>query len=508
MLRALFVLLAIVSFVLAIVLDMPGLYVAAGVLVVIAITMLAVSAKKRHEKSKKSYLSSAPSREHDEELAALGIADIRPRERSRSEPASDDDLSVLEEPDAAGVRSGAEPEEEADEETIAAADGVDGSGHSARAASPGKETDSELRALGIMEIRPKTRRASSPLFDFIESPSESASDAAAGDGARPASPGGSVQPRPRPVDPDSPEAVAARERLRKEVLIPYLQSLQSAIGANTVCLLRHDNDPLKYHIEAIVSRNAYARSQGHFKSRVPLLTPAIARRPVLTFRIGEKGLPGQNLGYYLEPIAVKQIAVTDVPGVTATGSYFLLADTMDDGGLGAPRQHALLSQFARLLGSVLGDERAATVNTEPDLRPRRDIIEEEMSRARTEKHPLALILVYLNSAETIAAEGEEAVNESEAILEGRLREIVEGRRVEHFGELVYGVFYTGPTDEVESWVMGIQEQLREDQGPLEGGVSIGIAVLKDRHKGADAFRADATEALREAYETGACTILE
>lgn len=511
MLRALFILLAVVSFVLAIVLNMPALYVAAGILVVVSIVMLVSSAKRRHDRSKKSYLSTAPSRDHDDELAALGIGEIRPRERSHAGKRHEDDFHVMEEP-SREVSSDVVP----DVETV---NGVTGT-HAAMAADDGahrrdeaqsspekQRTDAELRALGIMDIRPKNRRASSPIFDFSESPPESA-DSGPSNGARPVS-ANVVQPKPRYEDPASPEAVAARDRLRREVLLPYLQSMLSAVGANTVCLLRHDEDPLKYHIEAIVSKNAYARSQGHFRSRVPLLTPAIARRPVLTFRIGEKGLPGTNLGYYLEPIAVRQIAVTDVPGTATAGSYFLLADTMDDGGLGAPRQHALLSQFARVLGMVMGGDE--TISSDPQrtgVRPRRDIIEEEMGRARDEGYPLALILVYLNTAESISAEGEEAINEAEAILEGRLREAVEARRVEHFGELVYGIFYSGEPSAVEPWVMGVQERLHQESGPLRDGISIGIAILNDRHTDADAFRRDATEALRVAYESGACTILE
>ena len=54
----------------------------------------------------------------------------------------------------------------------------------------------------------------------------------------------------------------------------------------------------------------------------------------------------------------------------------------------------------------------------------------------------------------------------------------------------------------------VQRVMAEESGWLEGGVSIGIAVLQDRHEGPNDLRADATEALREAYQTGACTILE
>jgi hypothetical protein len=33
-------------------------------------------------------------------------------------------------------------------------------------------------------------------------------------------------------------------------------------------------------------------------------------------------------------------------------------------------------------------------------------------------------------------------------------------------------------------------------------------MLQERHQDADAFRQDATDALREAYESGTCTIVE
>lgn len=509
MLRALFILLAVVSFVLAVVLAMPELYVAAGALVVIAIIMLALSAKKRHDKSKQSYLASSPSREHDEELAALGIADIRPRGRERSK-INDDEHSVMEEPGSAEAASGSGDSKRArkrkSESESADEPALEGALDTKDAVQTGdsRHDDAELRALGIMEIRPRQKKSTVQNGD-----TDNNGDGVASNGGGSSASVSASQSRNKAPEPDSAEALANRERMRKEVLSPYLQSLQSAIGANTVCLLRHDDDPLKYHIEAIVSKNAYARSQGHFRSRVPLLTPAIARRPVLTFRIGEKGIASSNLGYYLEPIAVKQIAVTNVPRREDAESFFLLVDTMDEGGVAADRQHSILSQYANLLGTLLGGgETDGSAVNGSTYRSRREIIDEEITRARSANEPLALVLLYLNEAESIAEEGEEAVNEAEAILEGRLREVVEGRRMEHFGELVYGVFYNGEASEVEPWVVGVQEQLTEEAGPLSGGMSIGIAVLKDRHDGAEAFRADANAALQEAYETGECTIVE
>ena len=352
---------------------------------------------------------------------------------------------------------------------------------------------------------PRERRPSSPVFQLSDAEEEGAGE--------PQSSDRSVQRPPIPVkrkkdEADSPEAASARERLRREVFSPYLHAVQATLGANTVCLLRQDDNALKYQIEGIVSKNAYARSKGYFTTRVPLLTPAVARRPVQTFRIGEKGIPNVNLGYYVEPIAVRQIAVAAVPQSSSGANYMLLADTMEEAGLSAMGQHALLAQFAGVLGSVLDGGEAAPGETVQDVRPRREIIAEEMKRARSEASDMALVLVYLNAAEHIAEDGDESVNEAEAILEGRLRELVQERRVEHFGELIYAVFYHGAPEAVEEWVLQLQEELREPSGPLEDGVSIGIAVLRERHENPEALRTDAIDALREAYETGACTILE
>ena len=130
-----------------------------------------------------------------------------------------------------------------------------------------------------------------------------------------------------------------------------------------------------------------------------------------------------------------------------------------------------------------------------------------MEQARTRNQVLALALVYLNRAEDIAVAGEEALGDAEHLLTARLAQAARNSRVVRFGELTYGVFYDGDLPEVEAWGAQIQQALAHETGLLEGGVSIGIALLQDRHQSPDAFRTDATEALREAYETGTCTIL-
>src|SRR5690606_2255661 len=95
--------------------------------------------------------------------------------------------------------------------------------------------------------------------------------------------------------------------------------------------------------------------------------------------------------------------------------YFLLADTMQEGALGTPYRRSVLADFARLLGTIMDAPSDDEGPAEPEqLRPRRDIIAEEMEKARAHRNrPLALALVYLNQAEARADEGAEAVAAAE-----------------------------------------------------------------------------------------------
>jgi hypothetical protein len=325
-----------------------------------------------------------------------------------------------------------------------------------------------------------------------------------GDGVRAVATTAAVRKRDVPVR----RAEDGYDRLKRDVIVPHLQTLQAAIGANTVCLLKQDGEA-EYHIEAIISHNAYARSQGHFFSKSPLIDPAQPRQPVRLLRVGEKGIPAKGLGYYIEPIAVRQMAVTTVAHRPTGDEYLLVADTMEDGGLATARQRTLLVQFAELLSTILDTREPAEVASDvPDMRPRRDIIAEEMGQARESDVPLGLALVYLNRAESVAEGGESAVAAAERVLEARLKDSLAEGRVERFGELTFGVFYPAPVADVEAWALQLQRDVASDPGLLAGGVSIGVAMLRDRHDGPDALRADATHALRESFETGSCIIIE
>ncbi len=430
MLRVLFSVLAVVAAVLAIVLEKPILYAAAAVLLLIALLLLVAALRRRHRAAQPLYVS--PPAEAPDDLQALGIMEIRPKDRSRQ-------------PDGEAPESAEAPE--ASVPTPARPPKVYGAASEARPA--------------VVEARPRAA-------------AKARADAADGVG--------------------------------EPVLVPYLQALRAALDAQTVCLLKQEDFAPDYRIVAHVAEGKATYEGGSFSARTPLLTASMTEQPVTVRHVGEGGIPAGSLGYSVRPTAVRQVALAPVPRPTDPAAYFLLADTAEDERLSDPRARALLAQFARLLGALL-EPPEADDDRQPE-RPRREIIAEEMDQARAQQLTLALAFVYLNRAEALADEGEGAVAAAERVLEARLRQAAPQARVVRFGELTYGVFYDGPVFEVEAWGARVQQDFALEAGPLEGGVSIGIALLQDRHLDPDDFRADATEALREAFESGTCTILE
>lgn len=347
------------------------------------------------------------------------------------------------------------------------------------------------------------------------------------------------------------------------VLGPLLQALRAATRAHTVCLLVQDDVGWEYRIAAISSRHRAVRPDGMFATRAPLLTASAARQPVSVVHLRSPE-ERTDLGYYAaadDPNAtlptVTHFALAPVPRPNAPETYFLLADAINDApDLSAARARTLVKRFAELTGTLLAYEPALVATdydydalvetTETDTgtpgydfdpndvdfeaeiewsegasalmaddlddegwpedeasapRPRREIIAEEMERAYFEGRPMALVLVHLNRAEALAREG--MVDEAERHLFARLTATAPHRRVERFGELTYGVFFQGDVDEVETWTLELHDDLRRARGILEGGASVGAAMfVARRHDYPDDLRDDATDALREAYETG------
>ena len=378
--------------------------------------------------------------------------------------------------------------------------------------------EDDLNSLGILEIKPKARGASSTKAAEADENETATAAGESSDEPVKAEPVAREQPEPTPVlskvrkrPPKVRIMVAeAATPVYGDVLVPAFKSLRASIDAYTVCLLRQQESPLRYYVEAMVSQNSYAREGGSFSAKEPLMSGHRSLVPVVYPRVGPNGFPKDKLGYYHEPISVRQVAMVPVVPKKAEGPYVLLVDTTNDGGLEAASVRVLLEQYARLTQVLLDSaaEGSLAPSGESEPRPRRDIIAEEMERARTMSHPLSLALVFLNRGEELSASEDEALlDDTESAFETRLREVVMDARVERFGELTFGVFYHGAPDSIARWAAGVQASFEKENGLLEGGVSVGVALMTNRHETPDDLRSDATAALQESFETGECTIV-
>ena len=196
MLRVLFIILAVVSLSLAIVLGEAMLYALAAVLLIAAVGLMTAKMRRRHNDVPETFMQ-APE-QPEEDLAQLGIMEIKPVGDAGADYDDDDD---------------------------------DASDH------PDKV---------VLESF------------FSDAPENKKRESTAGKARKKA-------PRPRiMVSEASTQSYA-------DVLIPALRSLRASVDAYTVCLLRQEDVPLRYHIEVIVSQNSYARNGGSYSAKEPML---------------------------------------------------------------------------------------------------------------------------------------------------------------------------------------------------------------------------------------------
>lgn len=418
-----------------------------------------------------------------------------------------------------------------------------------RSRSDSPDQGDSLEEYGIMDIRPQDgsdpQPAGQPKEKGTLGDSSSSVAASEEESSTPAS------PSPTSTGADAALAAPAEREDETEgetkeveggdvseeapVLGPFLQSLRAALNAQTVCLLVQEEVLLTYRIQALASIHSDVQRTGSFDTQVPLLTATMSRQPhTVRFLKGDE-LSVEDLGYYETPPDIDSIAVAPISRPDESASSFLLADATAEADLGSSRARSLLEHYADMASLLLDTdpsapsddgepqpeenaeeeaslsspveqkESAEEVDDEP--RPRREIIAEEMRAADAASEELALVLVHLNRAESIARRGEDAVASAERLFRARLEQMAVNERVERFGELTYGVFFRGGAEAVEPWASDLQKVMAQETGELEGGVSVGVAVWSPRHDGPEDLRGDATEALWEAYETGACTIV-
>jgi GGDEF domain-containing protein/outer membrane biosynthesis protein TonB len=539
MARLVLVLLAALTASIGLVIEQPWLHAGAALLVLVAIGLW-VRRRRAERRREERSAARAETAEEEDDLRALGITDIRPRdeeaktqetETQEAETQDADRDASNGEPPVAEPPAGAEsPEPAPDQASASPAD----------APAPASSEQEHSTPAEAAEEQPPAEEQSS-----------------ASDGKAPEK---TAPPPPETTDAETTDALTA-----------LVRAARLATGARVACLLAQEELALEYRLEA-ADADAEAPSLHApgttFSTEAALLSAHAADQPVTRRSVGSSDdgdelAPGL-LGYYRQPpagaAAPEAVLLAPVPRPDDPTSYFLLLDGARE-TLAGP--DILLERFARLFAQLLAAPSGAwdpspspeeatapsatsassppsalngsapspndrstpstpsqppsrqdfsgTDSSEEDgPRPRREIVAEEMERAHAAGREMTLALIYLNRAETITDRDDEEVRAAERALKARLRQSApdDGGRVERFGELTYGVFLPHGSRDAEDWAVALQEELAAASDPLAGGVSVGLALMRSPDQDPEALREHATQALREAYTTGTCTILE
>ena len=277
------------------------------------------------------------------------------------------------------------------------------------------------------------------------------------------------------------------------VLNVILEGFRASVGAHAVGALRQlSDDGQEFRVLGTAGLD-WSMSRGdRFKCPVPLLSKS---QNLVVRSVNATDLPARHLDYSFNAGVIKRVAVCRI-GAT---SVVLLIDTVEEFGLMHPRTEDLIALFAQTLNLLF--------YREDPLRPRHEIIAEEIARARARGQELALALVLLNKAESVSKLGDGLIRQVERSMKSCLKRSSRSHRVEKFGELMYGVFTDGRRPSLEAWHQEVRAAVAEDSVNLEGGVTIGIAVLGEKHTDAIALREDARKALVEGYKRGGRTVI-
>lgn len=519
--RILFATLAVLSLLLAIVFSKTILYGLAIILVGLTVVSYLYDKKRDFLPGRAAGSGTGTNTQSQSELQSLGILEIKPKGSASKvkDPSSEEAVSTREAkaagatetqtPDQDGVKSDTDPANKPSS-TAKAEKAAKGSkkqkARSSRTPQGGAGDTAELFGDDMDEdhlpFEPgeevSVPRPVTPKPKKTKERSESATHAARSNPSR-------ATPR------RDQNYIAVQEALDEKlglVLLPCLASLRAAVNAHTVCVLSYKLDTTKYSIIGVVSKNGYARTSGSFISPVPLISSTKNRNTVEVMRVGKDGLLEDAVGYYRENIAVRNVATARIYASSEAERYLLLADSFDESFVADATSCRLFDRYAQVIGPMLDMHFGPQDEEAQGARPRREIIADEISNARAAQKDLALALIYLNDAEKVSQKSRDEISKIEEQLDKLLRRSTDKGRVEHFGELTYGVLYRGNVNDVERWAIRVQNEASKSGNGLSGGVSVGVAMLTDRHHGADELRTDASTALEEALETGACTILE
>ena len=544
MARLVLVLLAALTASIGLVIGQPWLHAGAALLVLVAIGLW-VRRRRAERRREERSAARAETAEEEDDLRALGITDIRPRDEEAKTQETETQEAETQEAETQDADRDASNGEPPVAEPPAGAE------------SPEPAPDQASASPADAPAPASSEREHSTPAEAAEEQPPAEEQSSASDGKAPEK---TAPPPPETTDAETTDALTA-----------LVRAARLATGARVACLLAQEELALEYRLEA-ADADAEAPSLHApgttFSTEAALLSAhaadqSVTRRSVGSSDDGDELAPGL-LGYYRQPpagaAAPEAVLLAPVPRPDDPTSYFLLLDGARE-TLAGP--DILLERFAQLFAQLLAapsgawdpspspEEATAPSATsassppsalngsapspndrstpsapsqppsrqdfsgtdsseEDEPRPRREIVAEEMERAHAAGREMTLALIYLNRAETITDRDDEEVRAAERALKARLRQSApdDGGRVERFGELTYGVFLPHGSRDAEDWAVALQEELAAASDPLAGGVSVGLALMRSPDQDPEALREHATQALREAYTTGTCTILE
>ena len=378
-------------------------------------------------------------------------------------------------------------------------------------ARPAGRGGDDLTSLGLSEVRARPvgeRSAPDPTEAAVVPPAAGARahvtlpaipDQRGGDRARPAAP-----------------RVARAEGPWEGEAVPHLLASLAAHVGGRVAVVRHDGD--RFRVEA--------RSDGG--ALEPVRGRALGLRGPATLRADELGGLAALVGLEARAVPLgERVVLVSGEGPAADRYLDLLAALTPGAAPEAPLPDLLGADLAPVETprDVEPPADPAALEAEDDLPldpddpdetgldetglddagleaapvPRAVLIGEEQAAAREAGRPLAFALVTLADAEErLMRHAPEAVSEAEAALRDRLEAAPDVRRVEPFGDLLFGAFLGLDRPGAAAWC----KALSESDPPL----FIGAVAPADGDPAA--VRAAAVQALQDAYDQRGSRVVE
>lgn len=529
--RFLFIGLAFVAGILAVLFGWTWLYLVAGVLLVIAGVILLTQARKQYG-SKSAGPTPGPDAAND--LRAHGILEVRPKARRESKdvirwPTLESPPKTPPPPALAQVTppKAVTPKKAPPapvQKPPAPSASTDSYAPVPAAPPPVKAPDAPAQdtpppppartvSADAAAAQPQPEAPKEAFAKFVSAPEGYIAPAdqadAPTDAEEPPAADQAAEPVPAAPPAAAPAATPEKTALVTEALTAQLEALKVSLGAHTVVMMMVDQAASTYRVQAAISETDALNRDGTFTFDNHFLSDLEPRTYVL--QVGED-VGEDELTYYTAAVPVGEILVSPVKlGGDMAG--FLLCDRLKGAESFSDDERFVAKESAYLLGFMLDLHHGAKImRWNPRLVPIRkqsvrQIIGEEMTEARRQGYPLGLALVFLDEGETIIRKGKEALNLAEQQLRSRLARTISNGRIEHFGQLGFGIFHYADVPEVEQWIDAALESFTEPDPILDGDLMIGVAMLQEKHEEPTDLQIAAGRALHEAYRTGESTII-